>query len=260
MSTSSSKVALITGGARGIGLGMARALADDGCRLALNGLRSTADVGPVLADFRASGADVIYCQGDVSLAADRQRMIDAVRDHFGRLDVLINNAGITSPGRKDILDADEESFDRVVGVNLKGPFFLTQLAARWMIAQRAADAAFRGVIINVSSVSAEILSTNRGDYCLTKAATGMATKLWAARLADDGIEVYELQPGVIRSDMTAPVTEKYDRLIAEGLTLQRRWGEAEDVGRAAALLVRGDLPYATGQVLKIDGGMTIRRM
>jgi NAD(P)-dependent dehydrogenase (short-subunit alcohol dehydrogenase family) len=254
------KVALITGGARGIGLGIARALAADGCRLALNGVRDESAVQQLLAELRQSGADFVYCQGDVSRTDDRRRMIDAVRERFGRLDVLVNNAGITSPGRKDILDADEESFDRVVGVNLKGPFFLTQLAARWMIEQGGADAAFRGVIINVSSVSAEIISTNRGDYCLTKAATGMATRLWAARLANHGIEVYELQPGVIRSDMTAPVTEKYDRLIAEGLTLQRRWGEPEDVGRAAAMLVRGDLPYATGQVLKIDGGMTIRRM
>jgi NAD(P)-dependent dehydrogenase (short-subunit alcohol dehydrogenase family) len=254
------KVALITGGARGIGLGIARALAADGCRLALNGLRVESAVHEVLAELKQSGADFVYCQGDVSRPDDRRRMIDAVRSNFGRLDVLVNNAGITSPGRKDILDADEESFDRVVGVNLKGPFFLTQLAARWMIEQGGVDAAFRGVVINVSSVSAEIISTNRGDYCLTKAATGMATRLWAARLADHGIEVYELQPGVIRSDMTAPVTEKYDRLIAEGLTLQRRWGEPDDVGRAAAMLVRGDLPYATGQVLKIDGGMTIRQM
>ena len=254
------RVALITGGARGIGLGIARALAADGCRLALNGVRDEAAVQDVLAELRDSGKDVLYCQADVSRADDRRRMIDAVRERFGRLDVLVNNAGITSPGRKDLLDADEESFDRVLGVNLKGPFFLTQLAARWMIEQGTADPAFRGVVINVSSVSAEIISTNRGDYCLTKAATGMATKLWAARLADHGIEVYELQPGVIRSDMTAPVTEKYDRLIADGLTLQRRWGEPDDVGRAAAMLVRGDLPYATGQVLKIDGGMTIRRM
>jgi NAD(P)-dependent dehydrogenase (short-subunit alcohol dehydrogenase family) len=254
------KVALITGGARGIGLGIARALAADGCRLALNGVREESAVQDVLADLRRSGAEVLYSQGDVSRSDDRSRMVEAVRERFGRLDALVNNAGITSLGRKDILDADEVSFDRVVGVNLKGPFFLTQLAARWMIEQRAADATFRGVVINVSSISAEIISINRGDYCLTKAATGMATKLWAARLADDGIEVYELQPGVIRSDMTAPVTEKYDRLIAEGLTLQRRWGEPDDVGRAAAMLVRGDLPYATGQVLKIDGGMTIRRM
>jgi NAD(P)-dependent dehydrogenase (short-subunit alcohol dehydrogenase family) len=253
-------VALITGGARGIGLGIARCLARDGLRMALNGVRDESAVQSVLDELRASGVDVLYCRGDVSVDADRRRIMDQVRSRFGRLDVLVNNAGITSPGRKDILDADEEGFDRVVGVNLKGPFFLTQLAARWMIEQRHADPAFRGAIINVSSVSAEILSVNRGDYCLTKAATGMATKLWAARLAEFGVEVYEVQPGVIRSDMTAGVTEKYDRLIAAGLTLQRRWGEPEDVGRAVAMLVRGDLPYATGQILKIDGGMTIRQM
>lgn len=257
MADDSSKVALITGGARGIGLGIARSLAAEGCKLALNGVRDEADVREVLDELTG---DVIYCQGDVSRAADRERMVDKVRHRYGRLDVLVNNAGITSPGRKDLLEAEEESFDHVVGVNLKGPFFLTQLAARWMIEQRDANESFRGVVINVSSVSAEIISTNRGDYCLTKAATGMATKLWAARLAEHNVEVYELQPGVIRSDMTAPVTEKYDRLLAEGLAPQRRWGEPEDVGRAAAMLVRGDLPYATGQVLKIDGGMTIRQM
>jgi 3-oxoacyl-[acyl-carrier protein] reductase len=256
----SERVALITGGARGIGLGIARCLAREGCALALNGVREERDVQPALSELTAAGATVMYCRGDVSSGEDRRRMIDEIRDRYGRLDVLVNNAGITSPGRKDILDADEAGFDRVMGVNLKGPYFLTQLAARWMIEQGQAAPGFRGVIINVSSVSAEILSRNRGDYCLTKAATGMATRLWAARLAEYGIDVYEIQPGIIRSDMTAGVTEKYDRLIAEGLTLQRRWGEPEDVGRAAAMLVRGDLPYATGQVLKIDGGMTIREM
>lgn len=256
----SGKVALITGGARGIGLGIARHLAAGGCDLAINGVRDEADVADVLVELRGSGRDVIYCQGDVGRSEDRARMIEQVRSHFGRLDVLVNNAGITSQGRKDVLDAEEASWNRVFDVNLKGPFFLTQLAARWMIQQRAADPQFRGVVINVSSVSAEIISLNRGDYCLTKAATGMATRLWAARLAGDGIDVYEIQPGVIRSDMTAPVTEKYDRLISEGLTLERRWGETDDVGRAVAMLVRGDLPYATGQVLKIDGGMTIRQM
>lgn len=254
------RVALITGGARGIGLGIAKCLGREGCALALNGVREEAAVQPVLDELREAGRDAIYCRGDVSNSEDRQRILDKVRARFGRLDVLVNNAGITSPGRKDILEADEQSFDRVVGVNLKGPYFLTQGAARWMIRQRDADSGFRGVIINVSSVSAEIPSTNRGDYCLAKSAMGMATRLWAARLAEFGIEVYEIRPGIVRSDMTAGVTEKYDGLIAAGLTLQRRWGEAEDVGRAAAMLVRGDLPYSTGQVLRIDGGMTIRQM
>lgn len=265
-------VALITGGARGIGLGIARALTAEGCRLALNGMRDEAEVADALQALRSDhNAEVLYCRGDVSSAEDRVRIIERVRTHFGRLDVLVNNAGITSPGRKDILEADEGSFDRVVGVNLKGPFFLTQLAANWMIAQRddpaLADARssrdgspLRRSIVNVSSVSAEIVSVNRGDYCLTKTATRMATHLWAVRLAEFDIDVYEVQPGIIRSDMTAGVTDKYDRLIAEGLTHQRRWGEPADVGRAVAALVRGDIPYATGQVLKIDGGMTIRAM
>jgi 3-oxoacyl-[acyl-carrier protein] reductase len=265
-------VALITGGARGIGLGIANALAADGCRLALNGVRDESDVADVLESLRSEhGVDVLYCQGDVSSGDDRQRIIDQVRDRFGRMDVLVNNAGITSPGRKDILEADGESFDRVVGVNLKGPFFLTQLAANWMIEQRNDPAIpdahsirdgspLRRSIVNVSSVSAEIVSVNRGDYCLTKTATRMATHLWAVRLAEFDIDVFEVQPGIIRSDMTAAVTEKYDRLIAEGLTHERRWGEPADVGRAVAALVRGDIPYATGQVLKIDGGMTIRAM
>ncbi|HVJ67037.1 MAG TPA: 3-ketoacyl-ACP reductase, partial [Caulifigura sp.] len=224
-------VALITGSTRGIGLGIALKLAAEGYDIALNGVRPEADAQAPIDQVRAGGATVAYARGDVSSAADRASMLDIVRQRFGRLDVLINNAGITSPGRKDILtEADEETFDRVIGVNLKGPFFLTQAAARWMADQRRSNPAFRGCIVNVSSVSAEFVSTNRGDYCLTKAATRMATWLWATRLAEFGIPVYEIQPGVIRSDMTAGVTDKYDRLIAEGLTLERRWGEPEDVG------------------------------
>ncbi len=264
MSESSSPVALITGGARGIGLGIARCLALEGFSLALNGMRAETDVTETLKALEKlrndESADVLYCRGDVSVPEDRQRMVQMVRERFGRLDVLVNNAGITSPGRKDILEAEAESFDRVIGVNLKGPFFLTQLAANWMIEQREAHPARRQCVVNIYSISGEFVSVNRGDYCLTKAATRMATKLWAVRLAEYGIDVYEVQPGVIRSDMTAGVTEKYDRLIAEGLTHERRWGEPEDVGRAVATLIRGDIPYATGQVLKIDGGMTIRAM
>ncbi|HUG90542.1 MAG TPA: 3-ketoacyl-ACP reductase [Planctomycetaceae bacterium] len=253
-------MALITGGARGIGLGVSRRLAADGWNVAVNGVREESAVAGPLAELRGLGVDAIYCRGDVASRADREQMLERVRAHFGRIDLLVNNAGITSPGRKDVLEAQEDSFDRVFGVNLRGPFFLTQAIANWMIDERRADPGFRGCIINVSSISAEIVSTNRGDYCLTKAAIGMATKLWAARLAEFGISVYEIRPGVIRSDMTAGVTEKYDRLIAEGLTLERRWGEPDDVGRAAAMLARGDLPYATGQVLRVDGGMSIRAM
>ncbi len=257
------RVALITGGARGIGLGIATRLAAEGFSLVLNGVRPAADVAEGIAPLRQSGARVDYVSGDIGLAADRERLIAESIRLQGRIDVLVNNAGITSPGRRDILEATEEAFDRVMAVNLKGAFFLTQLAARQMIEQRKAvpsGTAGRGYVINISSISAEFVSTNRGDYCLSKAALAMSTKLWAARLAEFGIDVFEVRPGVIRSDMTAGVVEKYDRLIADGLTLDRRWGEAEDVGRVVAMLVRGDLPYATGQVLKIDGGMTIHQL
>jgi NAD(P)-dependent dehydrogenase (short-subunit alcohol dehydrogenase family) len=260
MADASASVALVTGGARGIGLGIARALAADGCRLALNGTRAEAEVRETLTSLRELGHEVLYSSGDISRAADREALIRRVVDEFGRIDVLVNNAGITSPGRKDILTAEESGFDRVMGVNLKGPFFLTQRVAQQMIDDHRSHPHRRRCVINISSVSAEFVSVNRGDYCLTKAATRMATKLWAVRLAEFGIDVYEIQPGVIRSDMTAGVTEKYDRLIAEGLTHERRWGEPEDVGRAVAALVRGDIPYATGQLLKIDGGMTIRTL
>ncbi|MEO2033308.1 MAG: 3-ketoacyl-ACP reductase [Planctomycetaceae bacterium] len=255
-----SRVALVTGGTRGIGLGIAASLASEGYDLALNGVRDEASVSDALDLIRDRGGRVIYCRGDISDPSDRQRVIEHMRSEYGRLHVLVNNAGISSVGRKDLLEADESSFDRVLAVNLKGPYFLTQLAANWMIDQRRQQTDFRGAVINISSISAEFVSTNRGDYCLSKAGIGMATRLWAVRLAEFQIPVYEVRPGVIRSDMTAGVTEKYDALIAEGLTLERRWGEPADVGTAVAMLARGDLPYATGQVLHVDGGMTIREL
>lgn len=253
------KVALITGGARGIGLGIARMLGEAGWSLMLNGVRPQIDVEPTLKTLRDSGIDVGYVSADIGKSADRIRIIEETRSRFGRLDSLINNAGITSPGRKDILEADEDAFDTVIDINLKGPFFLTKLAAP-LIRESAETAEVRGTVVFVSSISAEFVSVNRGDYCLSKAALGMATQLWATRLAEFGIDVYEVRPGVIRSDMTSGVTDKYDRLIAEGLTLDRRWGETEDVGRAVQTLVDGHIPYATGQVLKIDGGMTIHSL
>ena len=260
MKTPHLKTALITGGSRGIGLGIARALAGDRWRLAVNGLRPEAAVRDVLDSLRQTAPEVIYCPGDVSSAADRAACLDRVDQHFGRLDLLVNNTGIAPPVRDDILEATEESFDKVLAVNLKGPYFLTQAVARWMIVQRQADATFDGCIVNISSVSAEWASTNRGDYCLARAGTSMATKLWAVRLAEYGIRVYEIRPGVIATDMTAGVKEKYDQMIANGLTLEPRWGQPADVGRAAATLARGDLPYATGQVVNIDGGMMIGRL
>jgi NAD(P)-dependent dehydrogenase (short-subunit alcohol dehydrogenase family) len=260
MPAHSKRVALVTGGSRGIGLGIAEALADSGFDLAINGVRDMAQVADVVSALGRRGAEVDYCRGDVSQASDRQAIVDAVRSRFGRLDVLVNNAGVAPSVRADILDVTEESFDRVLGINLKGPYFLTQLVARWMIEQRQSDAAFSGVIVNISSVSATEASINRGDYCISKAGMAMSTQLWAHRLAEYGVAVYEVRPGVIRTDMSAPVAEKYDRMIAGGLTVENRWGMPEDVGRAVAMLARGELTYATGNVLNIDGGLTLRRL
>jgi NAD(P)-dependent dehydrogenase (short-subunit alcohol dehydrogenase family) len=257
MAESKTRVALVTGGSRGIGLGIARALATDGWDLAINGMRPEADVAEVMNELRTLGRDVLYCHGDVGHQAARESMLTAVERHFGGLQLLVNNAGITSPGRADILDASEDSFDRVMAVNLKGAFFLAQAAAKWMIRQREADATFAGTIINISSVSSRTSSTNRGDYCISRACGSQMTRVLAARLAEYGIGVFEIRPGIIRTDMTAGVTEKYDRLIAEGLTIEPRWGLPEDIGRAAAMLARGELSYAPGTVINVDGGITL---
>jgi 3-oxoacyl-[acyl-carrier protein] reductase len=260
MAKRTGKVALVTGGSRGIGLGVATALAASGFHVAINGRRAPADVAGVVGGLIEFGVDALYCQGDVADPNDHARMLAEVRDRFGRLDVLVNNAGVAPDVRADILDASPDSFDRLIRINLRGPYFLTQAAARWMVEQRKADAGFRGCIVNVSSVSATVASTNRGDYCISKAGVAMATRLWAARLAEFGVDVYEVRPGVIATDMTSGVKEKYDKLIAEGLTVEKRWGKPEDVGSAVAVLARGELPYATGQVLNIDGGMTLQRL
>lgn len=254
------QVALITGGTRGIGLAVAEALVREGLDVALCGVRPTEAVGEVLTRFKALGGEVAYVQADVAQTADRIRLLEEVRHRFGRLHVLVNNAGIAPPIRADLLEATEESFDRVLAVNLKGPYFLTQQAARWMILQRQQDPDHQGTIINIGSISATVVSTNRGEYCVSKAALAMATQLWAVRLAEFGIRVYEVRPGIIQTDMTAPVREKYDRLLAEGLCVQARWGQPEEVGRAVAMLVRGELPYSPGQVVMVDGGLTIPRL
>ncbi len=260
MPTAMKKVALVTGGTRGIGLGIARQLASDGFHLAVNGRRDEQEVTATLEELKKLGAEVLYCQADVADAAVREQMVEQIRAKFGRLDVLVNNAGVAPDVRADLLDATEESFDRLIGINLRGPYFLTQLVARWMIEQRQSDKNFVGVVVNVSSISATVASVNRGDYCLSKAGVAMATQLWAARLAEYGIQVYEVRPGVIRTDMTSGVTEKYDKLIAEGLTVDPRWGTPEDVGRAVGVLARGELAYATGNVIMVDGGLTLPRL
>jgi NAD(P)-dependent dehydrogenase (short-subunit alcohol dehydrogenase family) len=214
----------------------------------------------VVREIESQGGRAVAIQADVGLVADRERLIGETLSQFGRLDVLVNNAGITSVGRKDLLEATEESWDRVFATNLKGPFFLAQLAARRMIEATSTSKMERGTIINVSSISAYAVSTNRADYCMAKAAMQMMTWLLADRLAEHKILVYEVCPGVIASDMTAPVKEKYDRLIAEGLSPIRRWGQPEDVAAAVSMLAAGQLGFSTGERINVDGGFHIRRL
>jgi 3-oxoacyl-[acyl-carrier protein] reductase len=254
------KVALVTGGGRGIGLGIARCLAADGCDVAVCGLRPEEMVSGALDELRDLGADVLYCRADVADGEARSHMLNQIRQHFGRLHVLINNAGVAPEVRADILEATEASYERVMRINLQGPYFLTQVVAKWMIEQHEASEDFEGCIVNISSISATVASPSRGEYCISKAGVSMATKLWAVRLGEYGIPVYEIRPGVIKTDMTKPVQDKYDRLISEGLMVQARWGLPEDVGRAVAMLVRTDLPYSTGQVIMVNGGMTLPRL
>lgn len=253
-------VALITGGTRGIGLGIAQALAREGFALALNGMRPEADVRDVLDELAKTAPEVAYFPGDIGSAEARQAMLDGVRQRYGRLHVLVNNAGVAPKERKDVLEATEESFAWVLKTNLQGPYFLTQAAANWMIEQKQADPEGFYCLINNSSISATVASVNRGEYCVAKAGVSMATQLFAARLGEYGIPVYEVRPGVTKTDMTSAVTEKYDKLIAEGLTVTRRWGYPEDNGKAVAALARGDFPYSTGQVIMVDGGLTLPRL
>ncbi len=256
------KNVLVTGGARGIGAGIVESLAQDGWNVAFSGRAEESDViRDGVAGLREQfGIEARYYRSDVSVAEDRARLVDAVLDDFGSLNALVNNAGVAPLQRADILEATEESYDRVMNINLKGPYFLTQRVANYMVGEKKKNPKFQAAIVNICSVSATVASVSRGEYCLSKAGVAMATLLWATRLAEFGIDVFEVRPGIIKSDMTAAVTEKYDRLIADGLTLQRRWGTPNDVGRAVAMLLRGDLPYSTGQSINVGGGMEIGRL
>ncbi|MBD3320343.1 MAG: 3-ketoacyl-ACP reductase [Chitinivibrionales bacterium] len=256
----SNKIALITGGLRGIGLGITRSLVAEGYSVAACGVRKPDSVSPVVESLENDGAEILYTRADISDSSDRRNFVDSVKNRFGRCDVLVNNAGVAPLVRADILEATEESFERVMKINLQGPYFLTQCVAQWMIEQKKAIDGYEGCIINISSISATVASPSRGEYCISKAGIGMATLLWATRLGEFGIPVYEIRPGLIQTDMTVKVRDKYDKLIGEGLCVQPRWGFPEDVGKAAASLVRGDFPYSTGQVIMIDGGMTIGRL
>jgi 3-oxoacyl-[acyl-carrier protein] reductase len=252
--------ALVTGGTRGIGLGIARALARDGWNLALCGVRAEAEVATAVDELRASDVSVSYDVVDISSREQRTRFVQALRARHGALQAVVNNAGRAPSTRADILDAPEESFEELIRTNLKGPYFLTQALARDQATRRDADPAFAATIVFITSVSADKVSTNRGDYCISKAGLSMAARLFAVRLASHGIPVYEVRPGIVDTDMTAGVREAYDKRIADGLVPERRWGTPEDVGRIVAALVRGDAPYATGTIVNVDGGLSLPRL
>ena len=256
----SNRSALVTGGTRGIGLGIARALARERWDLALGGVRPEADVDEVVEELRREGGAVLYLRGDLARADDRARLVAGVRERFGFVNALVNNAGRAPRVRADLLEATEESFDEVLRTNLHGPYFLTQAIARDQVERCRTEPSFEASLIFITSVSAEMASPNRGEYCVSKAGLSMAARLFATRLAEYGIPVYEVRPGIIATDMTAAVRDTYDRRIADGLVPEKRWGRSDDVGRVVAALVRGDLPYATGTVVHVDGGLSIPRL
>jgi 3-oxoacyl-[acyl-carrier protein] reductase len=253
--------ALITGGSRGIGRGIALALAASGWDLLLNYHSNEQAARQTAADCGALGSRAEIVQGDVANSGDRARLISTMREKFASFDLLINNAGVAPNVRADLLDATEESFDRVIATNTKGPFFLTQQTARVMIEQaRAFPDRSRPQIVTISSISAYTASVNRGDYCVSKAALSMLTPLFAARLAEYGINVFEIRPGIIATDMTSGVKEKYDTLIAGGLTPLPRWGTPEDIGKAVLAIAQRNFPFSTGEVFNVDGGFHLRRL
>lgn len=255
------KIALVTGGSRGIGFGIANALAAEKWDLVINGVRPAAAAAAALDALRAHGGKVAYAPGDIGSPTGRAEVLDQTREFAGgTINLLVNNAGVAPKVRADLLETTEDSYDFVVDTNLKGPFFLTQAIAREMVAARQANPAFSAAIVNITSISATVVSINRGEYCVAKAGLAMLTQLFATRLGSEGIPVYEVRPGVIKTDMTSGVTAKYDQLIADGLCVQPRWGFPADVGKVVAALARGDLPYSTGQVVMVDGGLTIPRL
>lgn len=258
------KVAVVTGGARGIGLAISMQLAREGCALAVLGTSSEEKAMNNMKPILDEGARVLYVQGSLGNAKDRQRFLNAILNRYGRIDVLVNNAGVAPKQRMDLLETTEDSFDFVMDINLKGTFFLTQAIARQMVDQLRKEAGHNRnpmpVIITISSMSEYTASVNRGEYCISKAGLGMMTKLFADRLSEEGILVYEIRPGIIRTDMTRTVAEKYDKLIADGLLPQKRWGEPEDVANAVSVLCSGSLAYSTGQTIDVDGGFHIRRL
>ena len=253
------RVALVTGGTRGIGLGVAHALARDGWTLALCGLRSRDEVAHIVEELRQIGPGAEYWPADIGSASDRVQLLSSIVAHFGTLHALVNNAGRAPRVRADLLAATEESFEEVIRTNLQGPYFLTQAVARLIVQHQTRGTTPRAIVF-VTSVSAAMASPHRGEYCVSKAGLSMAAQLFAVRLAPDHIPVYEVRPGIIATDMTAGVKEMYDKRIGEGLVPEGRWGQPDDVGRAVASLLRGDIPFATGTVVNVDGGLSIPRL
>lgn len=268
---------LVTGASRGLGRGIALRLAQEGYSVAVNYARNRSEAEETLKRCRsllpaqgahmaqgahsASNQSFAALQGDIGDSEQREALIAATLQEFGRIDALVNNAGIAPKVRADITEATEQSFDELIRINLKGPYFLTQGVVNYWLQnkpERLLPGGFK--IVFVTSMSANTASINRGDYCISKAGLSMAVQLWSVRLAAEGIQVVELRPGIMATDMTSVVKEKYDRLIADGLVPEGRWGLPEDVGAAAAAVIRGDLPFTTGSVIDVDGGFHLRRL
>ena len=254
------RVALVTGASRGIGRAIALVLAERGWSVAINYRSDLVSAQDVLRIANKYDGKYLLVQADISRAEERNRMVEEVLKRFGRLDLLVNNAGIAPRQRQDLLEMREESYDEVLAVNLKGPFFLTQQVARTMIDLLGSGVIENPRIINIGSISAYASSPNRGEYCLSKAGISMITALFADRLAESGIGVYEIRPGVIATDMTDAVKEKYDHLIANGLTPIQRWGQPEDVAKAVVAIAEGAFPFSTGEIFNVDGGFHLRRL
>ena len=253
-------VALVTGGVRGIGFGIARELADIGYNIAIDDVLAEQSAQKALQELQEKGARAIYIQADISKKQDRDAIIKDLKSVFGRIDMLVNNAGVAPKIRTDILQSTEESYDRVMNINLKGPYFLTQEISNWMVEQKKEYSERSFYIVNTGSLSSYASSPARGEYCVSKAGISMMTKLYADRLAEYGILVYEIRPGIIATDMTSVVKEKYDRLIEEGLLPIKRWGYPNDIAKAVVAIAKGYLPYSTGQIIDVDGGFHIPRL
>jgi NAD(P)-dependent dehydrogenase (short-subunit alcohol dehydrogenase family) len=254
------RVALVTGASRGIGSAIALSLAEHGWDAVINYRSDTIAAAEVVAALTKAGVRALAVQANIGIGAEREKLLQETLRHFQRVDLLVNNAGVAPRQRVDLLETTEASYDEVLAINLKGPFFLTQLVAKKMMELLQIGAIAAPKIVNIGSMSAYTSSTNRGEYCISKAGLAMMTKLFAHRLAEHGILVYEIRPGIIATDMTSVVKEKYDRLLTDGLTLMPRWGQPADVARAVVAIAEGYLPFSTGEVINVDGGFHLHRL